>query len=71
MGRFMVDCNSNMMAISLSKVIIAVLMMVNIFLSDVEAELSLNKDTEGSEGYHTAKQGKEACSAKSLHVGKV
>jgi|LauGreDrversion4_2_1035121.scaffolds.fasta_scaffold539031_2 hypothetical protein len=63
MGRFMVDCNSNMMAISLSKVIIAVLMMVNIFLSDVEAELSLYKDTEGSEGYHTAKQGEEACSA--------
>jgi hypothetical protein len=52
-----------MMAISLSKVIIAVLMMVNIFLSDVEAELSLYKDTEGSEGYHTAKQGEEACSA--------
>ena len=62
MGRFMVDSNSNM-AISLSKVIIAVLMMVNIFLSDVEAELSLNKDTEGTEGYHTAKQGEEACSA--------
>jgi len=58
----MVDSNSNM-AISLSKVIITVLMMVNFFLSDVEAELSLNKDTEGSEGYHTAEQGEEACSA--------
>jgi hypothetical protein len=58
----MVDSNSNM-AISLSIVIVAVLMMVNIFLSDVEAELSLYKDTEGSEGYHTAKQGEEACSA--------
>lgn len=62
MRRLMVDSNSNM-AISLSIVIVAVLMMVNIFLSDVEAELSLNKDTEGSEGYHTAKQGEEACSA--------
>ena len=62
MRRLMVDSNSNM-AISLSKVIITVLMMVNFFLSDVEAELSLNKDTEGSEGYHTAKQGEEACSA--------
>jgi len=67
----MVDSNSNMATSWSNKVFIAVLMMVNIFLSDVEAELSLNKDTEGTEGYHTAKQGKEACSAKSLHVGKV